>query len=667
MFDTDEMAAFQLGAFSVIPDRNVIRHGDEEHRLEPKVMGVLCMLANAGGTVVSRSDLIDAVWGVEHGADESLTRAISLLRAVFRHQDQGARLIETVPRKGYRLSESVQYEEVVSDLTGRQILEPPILHEANADAAQRIDQKAASDGQRFARHPAILVIVICFALVGGFLVTNLLTEGSQPDEAFGDASIAVLPFEDLSSDGDKDYFAVGVSDEIRTTLNQLSGVRVVGRSSSLAAAADNATARETGSTLGVSYLLDGSVRWSGSRALITSELVNVADGSIVWSRSYDRNMTAEDLVSIQSDIAGEVAGALSVAFDLDLDLRTRSRMEGLGTRNLTAYDLYLQARMGRMRMPSGDAIVLLRRAVEEDPNYGAAWSLMGIRTGGLQWRARSAAEARTYFEEALSLTRRGVELDPESAEARSYYGGMLVGTKDFSASEEQHQVALSLGANSASLVQYTRLLQRTGRISVALVPAKRAQQLEPVTQFLDLEAELKRQAQNYAAARTTLEGATRGDYTVFSDAFERWLIEANAEPNSDQTWSYLSEVRDLATTEAGIVLDIFLENRGNDEAVRVALRREFERSGDQYPEKNLHIAIFAALANDPALALEALSEEISRSTVRMTYLWEELFSDMRKLPDFKSFARANGLEVYWREYGWADQCRPLSETDFECY
>ncbi|MEL6830657.1 MAG: winged helix-turn-helix domain-containing protein, partial [Pseudomonadota bacterium] len=104
MAETDSQAAFELAAFTIEPDRNVIRHGEVEHRIEPKVMGVLCMLAEATGDVVSRTDLIDAVWGVEHGADESLTRAISLLRATFRNGGADAKVIETVPRRGYRLA-----------------------------------------------------------------------------------------------------------------------------------------------------------------------------------------------------------------------------------------------------------------------------------------------------------------------------------------------------------------------------------------------------------------------------------------------------------------------------------------------------------------------------------------------------------------------------------
>ena len=98
----------------------------------------------------------------------------------------------------------------------------------------------------------------------------------------------------------------------------------------------------------------------------------------------------------------------------------------------------------------------------------------------------------------------------------------------------------------------------------------------------------------------------------------------------------------------------------------VALRQHLKSTGDQYPDKLLHIALLAAWIGDPNLALDAMAEEIGWSTVRMVYLWEELFSEMRQLPEFKEFAQTNGLVAYWREYGWADACEPISETEFEC-
>ena len=650
------MAPFQLGTFEIEPQRNIIRHDGTEIRLDPKIIGVLCALAGAAGSVVSRSELIDAVWGVEHGGDESLTRAISLLRATFKQCDSSTRLIETVPRRGYRLTEAV--ESIIAapiEETGREeeFSGPPI----DPVKTSRADPVGL---------PFVLSGLVLGLVVLGLIVTSLGNQRAPAAPAQQTASVAVLPFDDLSPTGDKDYFAIGVSDEIRTTLNRFEDIQVIGRSSSFASAANNATAIETGSLLGAAFILDGSVRWAGDQAFVTSELVDASDGTVVWSNSYDRDMTPGDIVAIQSDIAGEVAGALSVAFGLTLDVTMRTRTEGVGTSSLVAYDLYLQARMGRDRMSSRDAITLLRRAVDEDPNYGAAWSLMGIRTGGLQWGARSAAEARGYFEEALYLTRRGVELDPDSAEARSYYGGMLVGTKDFGASEEQHRMALSLGANSASLVQYTRLLQRTGRISVALAPAARAQELEPLTRFVDLDAELMRQIGNYDAAYSSLDKANEGDFSDYAQSFERWLIEANANPKSEQSWAYLKEFREQATNEAASIIDIVLRNRETPEIARRELRAEFAKTEEHYPEKLIHIAVFAALQDDPHLALEAMTEEINWSTVRMTYLWDELFSRMRQLPEFKQFVRLNGLETYWREYGWADVCRPLSDADFEC-
>lgn len=665
MTDTDTEAAFELGPFIIETERSIVRIEDDEHRLEPKVMAVLRLLAEADGRVVSRTDLIDQVWGVEHGADESLTRAISLLRATFRQAAPNIEFIETVPRKGYRLCQTPRFDaETEPDSAATMQVQTAI----DAPTSSPVTAPEANPTQPLPvkEPPSTKALIATCAVLASIIVWMLISDRFAPAPSVETASVAVLPFEDLSPEGDRSYFAVGVADEIRSRLSQFDGLSVIGRSSSMATARAERSASDTGADLGVSFLLDGSVRWAGDRALVTSQLTRVSDGTVLWSRAYDRNMMAEDLVAIQNDIADEVAGAFSVAFDLELDANTRRRLEGTGTNSLTAYDLYQRARFQENGLPNEEAIPLLRQAVEEDPDYAAAWSLLGLRIGAQQWQSRTSEEAQAFSEEALRLTQLAIEIDPDSAEARSFYGGMLTANKAFVAAEEQHRTAISLGANSASLIQYVRMLQRTGRITSALVPFNEAKRLEPFRRFLDMESELMRQAGRYDPARTALDQYVDSDFSAFRWAFERWLIEANASGRSDQAFAYFRSARSAATTEAAQMFDIVLDNVDTPQSALAALRNEFERSGDHYPAKLLHIALFAAWLDDPELALEAFVTELDGSTVRMTYLWDALLSDMRQLPDFKPLVEEVGLVAYWREYGWADVCRPIGDNDFEC-
>ncbi|MEL6825526.1 MAG: winged helix-turn-helix domain-containing protein [Pseudomonadota bacterium] len=682
--------SFQIASVTIIPKRNAIIRGSTEVFLEPKVMAVFVALSENTGTVVSRERLLEQIWGVEFGSDQSLSRAISIIRRSLRDTFGVSNLIETVPKRGYRLTAGIEppdgvdlhYPDHALKRMQRQPTSSPIASgghnegdsvtlvgdqyvevEHNSPKEKKLDLILLATGRQ---KIGFVVFVACIIGLIAFAVSSPLVSTKHNPSSLLQSSIAVLPFEDFSEEGNKAYFTAGIADQIRITLNQLDGVRVIGRASSVFAANSGRDVRKISDDLGVAFLLEGAVRWEDNRALITAQLVDANEGTVLWSNAYDRTLTADDLFVIQRGIAEEVAVALSVALDLKLSIDDRWRLEGTGASSLAVYDKYLRARFGPDSLKHAEAVEVLREVVAEDPNYAAAWALLGIRIGSLQWEARSADEARAYFDEALQLTKRAVVIDPFLAEARSFHAGMLVGTKDYGASHQEHQRALELGGNTSTIMQYIRLLQRTGRIRTALPQAKEIGDLEPLSRFFDLEFELMRQSGRYSEAHTALGQMTEGDYSTFDTAFKRWLLEANRAPTSNLTTEYFVQARRLATVDVGPVFDAVLDHQDNLDLASVALRQHLKSTGVQYPDKLLHIALLAAWIGDPNLALDAMTEEIGWSTVRMVYLWEELFSDMRQLPEFKEFAQTNGLVAYWQEYGWADACAPVSETEFEC-
>ncbi|WOJ95131.1 winged helix-turn-helix domain-containing protein [Congregibacter variabilis] len=330
--------------------------------VEPKVLAVLRVLIDHAGEVVGRETLIDAVWGNQFGGEERLSRAISLLRKALGDIRGQHEHIETVPKAGYRLIADVR----------------PVLADAQAPAQTR----GQSRYQRAA-------IVICLVIAsGGLLLWLMQISGASSDKTppstasapiaskVLDNSIAVLPFTDLSPKGNQQYFSDGLAEEILDALAAIDGLSVAGRTSSFAYRGDDQSIENIGKALRVKFLLEGSVRKQNDTVRVTAQLVRVADGYHVWSKTFDGDLN--DIFDFQESVARSIAGELSP----EANSAAPGRLARLLTSDREAYELYLQGReMSRRfgRQEKLTAIDLLGKAVERDPNFADAWA----------WLARS--------------------------------------------------------------------------------------------------------------------------------------------------------------------------------------------------------------------------------------------------------------------------------------
>ena len=218
---------------------------------------------------------------------------------------------------------------------------------------------------------AVMAIALIYMVADKFVGEPEITETTAP----ADKSIAVLPFVNMSDD--KDYFADGLSEELLNLLAKIPDLRVIGRTSSFAFKGKNEDLRVIGDALGVSTVLEGSVRRSGDRLRITAQLVNADDGSHIWSETYDREMA--DIFDIQDD----VASAITTALQIHLAPGTSAEADR-PTENMEAYRLYLEA-IAMFREP-GDALLaidLLDHALVLDPSFATAYERKAI----LYWTA----------------------------------------------------------------------------------------------------------------------------------------------------------------------------------------------------------------------------------------------------------------------------------------
>ncbi|MEJ2548561.1 MAG: hypothetical protein P8125_12250 [Gemmatimonadota bacterium] len=251
----------------------------------------------------------------------------------------------------------------------------------------------------------------------------MLGRPEAPHEDRGDfSSVAVLPFENMSGNEEDAYFADGLSEELLNALARVEGLRVAGRTSSFALRDANLDLRTIGDTLGVETILEGSVRRSGGRVRVTAQLIDTENGFHLWSRDWDRELSADNVFEIQDEIAGAVASAMASGEEpvaRDASGKRRDLVPAsVRTSDLNAYELYLAGQHHwAPRRPDGlrEAVRLFEKALELDSMYAPAWVGLAAVYQALPWYTDYPTDSAAAKSRQAGL--RAIELDPDNAEA----------------------------------------------------------------------------------------------------------------------------------------------------------------------------------------------------------------------------------------------------------
>lgn len=473
------------------------------------------------------------------------------------------------------------------------------------------------------------------------------------------SSVAVLPFADMSPEGDQEYFGDGISEELINELTRLEGLDVTGRTSSFAFKGNGRNLRDIGAALNVGTILEGSVRKSGRNVRITAQLIDAANGYHIWSQTYDRELT--DVFAIQEDIARSVAGALGVA----LGVGDRNQFRGSGTRSIEAYDAYLQ---GIALLGGGpgaaQAVSAFERATELDPNYAAAWAMLGFSIGTSSWTAERDAAVELQ-QRAHRMALRAVELDPESATAQSILGTMSWVVSDWVGSAQAHMKALELAQSSDSSVhaQYANMLTRAGRNAQAREQFSAAQRLDPLAPLSWLHQTYLAQ-RRYADAEREIDRLEELGWPKGSSTTIR-LYVALSEGTPATIKTRIAQLLEHSPPAAALYAAV-LRDFDSPDTVVSTLRDAYANESNSWPDKAQDIALMAAYFDAPDLALLAIGRELRDIRLRTAVLWHPVMAEVRALPGFETLVSDIGLVAYWRTYGWPDACRPLDDEAFEC-
>jgi TolB-like protein/DNA-binding winged helix-turn-helix (wHTH) protein len=300
--DQPSGTSLRIGSWRVNPASGQISREGETVRVEARTMRLLICLAERAGQVVSIDDLLEHVWAGVIVTPDSVYQAITSLRRLLGDDPKQPVYIATVPRLGYRMVATVSAW-----------VDPPLNSVPTPERTAAVTPHAPKKWPLLAAGVAIPLILALAILVYGRL-GNTAQSRATPEAVAAQTSIAVLPFLDLTSESmDQEYFADGMTEELIDRLSKIPGLRVPPPTSSFYFKGKKIPIADIAKSLGVAYVLDGSLRKSGATMRIAARLVRADGGFVVWSETYDRRV--DDTLKIQDDIAGEVTKALRQSID----------------------------------------------------------------------------------------------------------------------------------------------------------------------------------------------------------------------------------------------------------------------------------------------------------------------------------------------------------------
>jgi TolB-like protein/Flp pilus assembly protein TadD len=307
-------------------------------------------------------------------------------------------------------------------------------------------------------------------------------QGAEP--AAEHRSIAVLPFANRSNQADDLFFTDGIHDDLLTQLAKVHDLRVISRTSVMEYRDTTKNLRQIGTELGVATILEGGIQKVGNRVRINAQLIEAATDRHLWAETFDRELTAENIFDLQSEIARKIVSAISI----ELTPEENQRLAEVPTQNLAAYEAYLRARSvyftaNYSRAHEAEAQPWLEQAIALDPNYVDAYVLLGDIYGQLYWRGLDNSEQG--LEKYRALVEKARKLNPDSAAAlRAAANYHYRVENDYHASLELLNRARELSPGDVDVLGSLGSTQRRlGRFEESIASYRRALELDPANRF----------------------------------------------------------------------------------------------------------------------------------------------------------------------------------------
>jgi TolB-like protein/DNA-binding winged helix-turn-helix (wHTH) protein/tetratricopeptide (TPR) repeat protein len=466
----DRAGAIRFDRYVLDLERGCLMAGDEEIALRPKSFELLRYLASNPGRLVSKDELLAAVWPNVVVTEDSLVQCVAELRRALCDRDQ--RLIRTMPRRGYRFESTTALE---LSPAASQVAEPPVRSERIDESTPHGRQPAGTTGKR--RAP-VLVAIGALAALATTIGIGWWWFGLQgrPTSA-PPLSIIVLPFENFSDDPGQEHFANGVSSDLTTELSRLPGMFVISHATARTLRGKDIDPGQIGRELNVRYLLEGSVRQTREQMRINVQLVDTASGASAWADRFERER--DQLHPWGDEVIGRIAMTLYFRLTrLEGDRALRERGDDPEAFDLTTRGWALVYTANK-RETYHTARALFEQALEKDPR--AVNALVGIGwTSAVSvlddWSASPAADLAT----AESAVAQALALDPNHFIAHHVRGLTHRLRQRTQAARDAFQTAVALNPNWASgYAQLAATALELGRPEETVAAIERAIRLSP--------------------------------------------------------------------------------------------------------------------------------------------------------------------------------------------
>ncbi len=449
---------YNFGPYRLNANERLLLRNGTPVPLSGKTFDLLLILVTNAGHLLSREALIEALWPTTIVEENSLSWYVSALRRFLGDEDKTSRYIETVRGRGYCFIAPV----TAGAPEKAETVEPP-----GPPARRRIFQAGIG---------ALLIVII--GLVG-FFIWHGFFRGP------GDVrSIAVLPFENLSTNPANAYFAAGIQDTILTKLSGIANLHVISRTSTEHYPSHPHNLRHIAHQLGVATVLEGSVQKSGNQVLINVQLIDATNDNHIWAQAYTRKL--DNVFAVESDVAEQVAAALKAK----LLPAERARVASSPTHDPQAYDLFLQADYLARQVTgsysahapvaiTNHAISLYHEAIARDPHFALAYARLSYLESRVYLRTTDHRSQRIAA--ARADARKALELAPNLGEAHLAAGyAAYYGKRDYATALKQFKLAAQSMPNSAEVLGAISLTQLSrGNWRQALANQRKAARLDP--------------------------------------------------------------------------------------------------------------------------------------------------------------------------------------------
>src|SRR5579884_74759 len=463
-------ALYEFGDFRVDTVRRIVLRQGQQLALTAKAFDTLETLIRNRDRVLTKDELLKAIWPNTFVEEANLAQNVSALRKVFGEAPGENRYIATVPGRGYRFVGEVRSP---AQSGTELVLERSFTADVAIDEEETRDERQHTWVSWLTRPSGFVPALAILAALGVIAIVMMRRSAADAEKP---RSLAVLPFRQLAQPAGDEYLGIGLADAVITRLSNVRQLVVRPTDSVLKYSGPVVDPRAAGRELAVDALLDGKVQKAGDRLRVTVQLIRVADGRPLWAESFDED--SANLFAVEDSVSRKVADTLALHLAGD-EKRELARQY---TQNVEAYRSYLQGRYAGFRFTRqglNQAIENFNRAIAQDPSYAIAYAgLADAYTTASDW----VLSPREALPKAEAASRKALAFDDRLAEAHSSLAHSLMHQWKLAPAGAEFDRALALNPNNTAIYfAYSEYLSALGKYDESIAALNKALQINPLS------------------------------------------------------------------------------------------------------------------------------------------------------------------------------------------